>query len=224
MLFRNVFVMKFFVDSADLDKIKQVADLGLADGVTTNPSLASKQNKPFKQILDEICAIVDGPISAEVTAVDFNGMMEQGRKLSKFHKNIVVKLPCTEAGLKATKALKKEKIPVNMTLVFSTNQALLAAKAGAAFVSPFVGRLDDIGEDGMKVVEEILQVYKNFNFDTQVLVASVRNTEHVLKSALLGAHVCTCPPEIILELVKHHKTDEGLKKFLDDWAKKGEKI
>ncbi len=216
--------MKFFVDSANVADIKRCVDMGLVDGVTTNPSLVAKQDLKFEDALKQICEMVNGPVSAEVTALEAGEMLEQAKKLGKIHKNIIIKLPCTEEGLKATRKCSEFGLKVNMTLVFSANQALLAAKAGAAFVSPFVGRLDDEGHDGMQVIEEIKQIFDNYDFKTKILVASVRSPWHVKTAALIGAHVCTCPPGVILQLVKHAKTDEGIKKFLSDWKKTGEKI
>ncbi|MBD3217529.1 MAG: fructose-6-phosphate aldolase [candidate division Zixibacteria bacterium] len=211
--------MKFFIDTANIEEIKAANDMGVLDGVTTNPSLISKVEGKFEDIILEICNIVDGPVSAEVTATDFEGMMSEARHLAKIHKNVVVKIPCILEGLKATKALNEEGIKVNMTLVFSTTQALLAAKAGATFCSPFVGRLDDISEYGMDLIEKIVTMYNNYSFKTEVLVASVRNPLHVVEAALMGADIATIPFKVISQLVKHPLTDIGLKKFLDDWEK-----
>lgn len=211
--------MKFFIDTANIDQIREAAALGVLDGVTTNPSLVAKEQGKFEDIIREICEIVDGPISAEVVAVDHEGIVKEGRELAKIHKNIVVKVPCILEGLKATKALKEEGIGVNMTLVFSPTQALLAAKAGAMFVSPFVGRLDDISHYGMDLVEQIVTMYGNYGFDTEVLVASVRNPLHVVDAAMMGADIVTMPFDVIAKLVKHPLTDIGLKKFLADWEK-----
>ncbi len=211
--------MKFFIDTANIDEIRQAADIGVLDGVTTNPSLISKEKGKFEDIIRQICEIVDGPISAEVVATDAEGMVAEGRKLSEIHKNIVVKVPCTVDGLKATKKLSSDGIGVNMTLVFSPSQALLAAKAGAMFVSPFVGRLDDISHYGMQLVEQIVSIYNNYDYDTEVLVASVRNPLHLVDAAMMGAHVATMPFKVIEALVKHPLTDIGLKKFLEDWEK-----
>lgn len=211
--------MKFFIDTANIAEIKEAHALGVLDGVTTNPSLVAKEGKEFIPLLKEICAIVDGPISAEVVSTDFDGMMKEAHELAKIHKNIVVKIPLIKEGLKAVKALKGEGIRTNVTLCFSPNQALLAAKAGAAYISPFVGRLDDISTDGMQLVEQIITIYNNYGFDTEVLVASVRHPIHVVQAALMGAHVCTMPFKVIDQLVKHPLTDIGLERFLADWKK-----
>lgn len=211
--------MKFFIDTANLDEIKKAAELGVLDGVTTNPSLLAKETGNFKEILTKICQIVDGPISAEVTAVETEGMVAQGLDLSKIHKNITVKIPCIRDGFIATKKLKEKGIKVNMTLCFSPLQALLAAKAGAAFISPFVGRLDDISHVGMDLVEQIVQMYDNYVFDTEVLVASIRNPLHVVEAAMMGADVATMPYKVIEAMAHHPLTDVGLKKFLADWEK-----
>ena len=211
--------MKFFIDTANIKEIKEANALGLIDGVTTNPSLIAREGKDFLKILDEICGIVNGPISAEVVSIDSAGMLKEGRELAGRHKNIVVKVPMTMEGLKATKAFHLEGIKTNVTLVFSPVQALLAAKAGATYVSPFVGRLDDISHRGMELVEQIVQIFNNYNFDTQVIVASVRNPLHVLDAALIGAHVATIPYSVIEQLAKHPLTDIGIEKFLKDWEK-----
>lgn len=211
--------MKFFIDTANISEIKEANDLGLIDGVTTNPSLIAREGKDFLKILDEICAIVDGPISAEVISLDSDGMLKEARELAKRHKNIVVKVPMTMEGLKATKALNAENIKTNVTLIFSPTQALLAAKAGATYVSPFVGRLDDLSHRGMELVEQIMQVFNNYNFDTEVIVASIRNPLHVLDAALIGAHVATIPFSVIEQLARHPLTDSGIEKFLSDWKK-----
>ncbi|MBM4167583.1 MAG: fructose-6-phosphate aldolase [Ignavibacteria bacterium] len=211
--------MKFFIDTANIQEIREAASMGILDGVTTNPSLVAKEGKPFRQLLEEICAVVDGPVSAEVVSTDFNGMMKEGRELAKIHKNIVIKVPLIVDGLKATKALKEEGIRTNVTLCFSANQALLAAKAGAYFISPFIGRLDDISQEGMQLIEQVVTIYRNYNFETQVLVASIRHPVHVVEAALIGADVCTIPFKVIQQLVKHPLTDSGLEKFLDDWKK-----
>lgn len=214
--------MKFFIDTANLDEIREAANMGLLDGVTTNPSLLAKEagtGKTSREILEEICEIVDGPISAEVVANDFDGMMREGRELAAIHKNIVVKVPVTLEGLKAVQAFKKEGIRNNVTLVFSPSQALLAAKAGAAFVSPFVGRVDDISGSGMEIVEQIIQIYDNYSIETEVLVASIRHPLHVVESALMGADIATIPFKVIKQLVKHPLTDVGIEKFLQDWEK-----
>jgi transaldolase len=211
--------MKFFIDSANINEIKEAASLGVLDGVTTNPSLVAKEGKDFRKLLDEICAIVDGPISAEVVATDFDGMMREGRDLAKIHKNIVVKVPLIKEGLKAVKALKSEGIRTNVTLCFSPNQALMAAKAGAYFISPFIGRLDDISTSGMDLIRQVVTIYKNYNYQTEVLVASVRHPLHVVEAAMIGAHICTIPFKVIDQLIKHPLTDLGLERFLADWKK-----
>ncbi len=211
--------MKFFIDSANINEIKEAESLGVLDGVTTNPSLVAKEGKEFKTLLREICAIVDGPISAEVVSTDFDGMMKEGRDLAKIHKNIVVKVPLIKEGLKAVKALKAEGIRTNVTLCFSPNQALMAAKAGAYFISPFIGRLDDISTNGMQLISQIVTIYKNYNFQTEVLVASVRHPLHVVEAAMIGAHICTIPFKVIDQLIKHPLTDLGLERFLADWKK-----
>jgi transaldolase len=211
--------MKFFIDTANIGEIKEAAAMGVLDGVTTNPSLISKEKGKFEDIIRQICEIVDGPISAEAVSIDHNGIVKEAEQLAKIHENIVVKVPCILEGLKATKTLKEMDIDVNMTLVFSPTQALLAAKAGARFVSPFIGRLDDISQRGMDLVEQIVQMYDNYAFDTEVLVASVRNPLHVVESALIGADVITMPFAVIQKLAKHPLTDVGLEKFLADWEK-----
>lgn len=211
--------MKFFIDTANIEEIKEAASLGVLDGVTTNPSLVAKEGKDFRALLDEICAIVDGPISAEVVSTDFQGIMKEGRELSKIHKNIVVKVPLIKEGLKAVKALKAEGIRTNVTLCFSPNQALMAAKAGAYFISPFIGRLDDISHNGMELIKQVVTIYKNYNYDTEVLVASVRHPLHVVDAAMIGAHICTMPFKVIDQLIKHPLTDIGLERFLADWKK-----
>ena len=211
--------MKFFIDTANIGEIKEAAQMGVLDGVTTNPSLVAKEGKDFRKLLDEICAIVDGPISAEVLSTDFDGIMKEGRDLAKIHKNIVVKVPLIKEGLKAVKALKGEGIRTNVTLCFSPNQALLAAKAGATFISPFIGRLDDISHNGMDLIRQIVTIYRNYAFETEVLVASVRHPLHVVEAAMIGAHICTMPFKVIDQLIKHPLTDIGLEKFLADWHK-----
>lgn len=211
--------MKFFIDTANLAEIKEANDLGLLDGVTTNPSLVAKEGKDFVTLLKEICAVVNGPISAEVVAMDFAGMMKEGKELAKIHDNIVIKLPLIKEGLKAAKAFHAEGIRTNVTLCFTASQALLAAKAGATYISPFVGRLDDISTDGMQLIEQIVTIYNNYGFETEVLVASVRHPIHVVQAALMGAHVCTMPLKVIDQLVKHPLTDIGLEKFMADWKK-----
>ncbi len=212
--------MKFFIDTADVDEIKEAASLGILDGVTTNPSLIAKTGRKHKETIQEICALVDGPVSVEVTSEDFEGMMKEAREFVTWADNVIIKVPLTADGLKACKALSTDGIGVNVTLCFSANQALLAAKAGATYISPFVGRLDDIGRDGMDLIADIVQMYSNYpDIDTQVLVASVRSPDHVHKSALLGAHVATIPFGIINKMFKHPLTDIGIEKFLADWAK-----
>ena len=212
--------MKFFIDSADLAAIKQVKAMGMCDGVTTNPSLMAQVGRTDTDaLLKEICAVVQGPVSGEVTALDAEGMISEGRRLAKLDKHIVVKVPTTYEGLKAMAALAADGIPVNATLVFSVNQALLVAKAGAAYVSPFVGRLDDVGEDGMQLIADIVEVYDNYDLDTEIIVASIRHPMHVVDSALLGAHIATIPPSVIPKLVAHPLTDKGLAAFMADWTK-----
>ena len=217
--------MKFFVDTADVDAICDLADTGLVDGVTTNPSLIAKSGRDFVEVVKEICEIVDGPISAEVTATAYDEMVAEGRKLAKIHENITVKVPLTRDGLKTCKSLSEEGTMVNVTLCFSANQALLAAKAGATFISPFVGRLDDIAMDGMQLISDIVEVYDNYPaLSTEVLVASVRSPMHVLEAAKMGADVCTLPPDVLLALFNHPLTDKGLEAFLADWQKTGQTI
>jgi transaldolase len=211
--------MKFFIDTANIDEIKEAASLGVLDGVTTNPSLVAKEGKDFRKLLEEICSIVDGPISAEVVSTDLDGIMKEARELSKIHPNIVVKVPLIKEGLKAVKCLKNEGIRTNVTLCFSPNQALLAAKAGAYFISPFIGRLDDISQTGMDLIRQVVTVYRNYHFETQVLVASVRHPVHVVEAAMIGADICTMPFKVIDQLIKHPLTDIGLEKFLADWKK-----
>ncbi|MBM4162381.1 MAG: fructose-6-phosphate aldolase [Ignavibacteria bacterium] len=211
--------MKFFIDTANIAEIKDAASLGVLDGVTTNPSLVAKEGKDFRKLLEEICAIVDGPISAEVLATDYEGIMKEARELSKIHRNIVVKVPLIKEGLKAVKALKGESIRCNVTLCFSPNQALIAAKAGAHFISPFIGRLDDVSHTGMDLIRQVVTIYRNYHYDTQVLVASVRHPLHVVEAALIGADICTMPFKVIESLIKHPLTDIGLERFLADWKK-----
>ena len=211
--------MKFFIDTANTKEIKEAWDLGVIDGVTTNPSLISKENKKPRELLKEICEIVDGPVSAEAVSLKAEEMIEEAKELSKIHKNIVVKIPMTRDGLKAAKRLSELKIKTNVTLIFSPSQALLAAKAGATYVSPFVGRLDDISHYGMEIVNQILEIYDNYNFDTEVIVASIRNPLHVVEAARMGAHVATIPFAVIEHLLKHPLTDIGIEKFLKDWEK-----
>ena len=217
--------MKFFVDTADINEIRDLAATGMLDGVTTNPSLVAKSGRDFFEVLKEICSVVSGPVSAEVAATDAEGMIREGEKLSRIADNITIKVPLTWDGLKACKHFTSKNIMVNVTLCFSAAQAILAAKAGATFVSPFVGRLDDIGESGMGLIADICTIYKQYDvFETQVLVASIRSPEHIVQSAKLGAHVATIPPNVIKQLVHHPLTDKGLAVFLEDWKKTGQKI
>jgi len=211
--------MKIFIDTANVEHIKEAYSWGIIDGVTTNPSLIAKEGRDFKEVIKEITSIVDGPISAEVISLTADKMVPEAEKLAKLHKNIVIKVPMTAEGLKATKALSKKGIKTNVTLVFQPIQALLAAKAGATYVSPFVGRLDDISHVGMDIVRTICQIYKNYNFKTEVIVASVRHPNHVIEAALAGAHICTIPYNVLTQLVKHPLTDIGIEKFLADWEK-----
>ena len=216
--------MKFFVDTANVDEIKQAKEMGMADGVTTNPTLVAREKKPFHSLIKEICHIVEGPVSAEVISKEAQGMVKEAEDLAKIAPNIAIKIPMTVEGLKATKILSEKDVRVNMTLVFSPLQALLAAKAGASFVSPFVGRLDDIAHDGMKLVEQIITIYENYDFATEIIVASVRHPLHVLQAALLGADIATIPFKVIKQLAKHPLTEIGLKRFLDDWQKVADKV
>ena len=211
--------MKFFIDTASIDEIREAASLGILDGVTTNPSLVAKEGKDFRKLLDEILEIVDGPVSAEVIATDYEGILKEAREFASIHKNIVVKVPLIKEGLKAVKTLSDENIKTNVTLCFSPTQALLAAKAGATYISPFVGRLDDVSTNGMELIEQIVQIYRNYGYTTQVLVASVRHPLHVVEAALIGADVCTIPFAVINKLFNHPLTDIGLNKFLSDWDK-----
>jgi transaldolase len=211
--------MKIFVDIANPEAIRKLHELGIVDGVTTNPTLLSKEGRDFREVVGEICAVVDGPISVEATASDAEGMLREAEELSRMHKNIVVKIPMTEEGLKALKGCAKKGIKTNCTLIFSASQALLAAKAGATYVSPFVGRLDDVGEDGMQLVEDIVEIFGNYSISTEVIAASIRNPIHVIRAALSGAHIATIPPEILTKMVRHPLTDAGIKKFSEDWEK-----
>jgi transaldolase len=211
--------MKFFIDTADIKEVKEAASMGLADGVTTNPSLVAKTGKKFRDVLLEICDVVKGPVSAEVVSLTHAEMMKEARELSALRPNIVVKIPLIAEGLKAVRTCTDEGIKTNVTLCFTANQALLAAKAGATFISPFVGRLDDISTDGMQVVHDILEIYGNYGYATEVLVASVRHPIHVQEAAKMGAHVATCPLSVLMQLTKHPLTDSGLAKFLADWEK-----
>ena len=216
--------MKFFIDTANIEDIEKLIPTGFVDGVTTNPSLIAKQGADMAETIKNICSIVNGPVSAEVTATDFTKMLEEGEYLASLAKNVAVKVPLTIDGLKTCKSLREKGIMVNVTLCFSAAQALLAAKAGASFISPFVGRLYDIGEKGMDLIEDIVIMYENYGFETEVLVASIRTKQHVIDSAVIGAHVATLPPKVIYELYDHSLTDKGLKAFLDDWAKTGQSI
>ena len=211
--------MKFFIDTANIEEIKEAAALGILDGVTTNPSLVSKEGKDFRKLLDEILKIVDGPISAEVVSTDYDGILKEAREYAAIHKNIVVKVPLIKEGLKAVKTLTEENINTNVTLCFSPSQALLAAKAGATYISPFVGRLDDISTNGMDLISQIVQIYRNYDYQTQVLVASIRHPLHLVEASLIGADVCTMPFGVINKLFNHPLTDNGLAKFLSDWKK-----
>jgi transaldolase len=211
--------MKFFLDTANFDEIHEANSLGILDGITTNPTLIAKEGKPFKETIIAICNEVNGPVSCEVIATDCAGMLKQGRDYATWHKNIVVKLPTTRDGVKACKALTGEGIRTNLTLCFSPNQAILVAKAGATYVSPFIGRLDDISQDGMQVIKDIVQIYKNYGYTTQVLAASLRHPMHVVQAALAGAHVGTLPAKVLDQMFKHPLTDKGLETFLSDWKK-----
>lgn len=214
--------MQFFLDTANVKEIYEANSLGILDGVTTNPSLVVKEGRSFTEMLQEICKIVDGPISAEVVSVEADAMVKEGRELAKIHKNIVVKCPLIPEGIKATKKLSAEGIRVNVTLCFSPTQAIVAAKAGAWCVSPFIGRLDDVSSDGMALIRQIVTIYKNYDYKTLVLVASVRHPQHVVESALAGGHICTMPYGVFQSLFKHPLTDAGLKRFLEDWKAKGQ--
>ncbi len=211
--------MKIFIDTANIEQIKEVNSWGILDGVTTNPSLIAKEKKDFATIVNEICEVVDGPISVEVISLKADGMFAEGMKLAAVNENIVIKVPMTEEGLKATKLLSNEGVAVNMTLIFSANQALLAAKAGARYVSPFVGRLDDVGQDGMALVSDIMDILDNYEYDTEVIVASVRDPIHVADAARMGAHIATIPFDVLKKMFKHPLTDIGIERFLKDWEK-----
>jgi len=211
--------MKFFIDTANIGEIREGIDLGMVDGVTTNPSLIAKEKKSFEEVISEILAAVDGPVSLEVLSLEAAGMVEEGRKLAALGKNVVIKAPLTTEGLKATRIFAAEGIAVNQTLIFSPLQALMAAKAGAAYVSPFVGRLDDISHDGMEIVDQILTVFQNYGLETEVIVASVRHPRHVLEAALMGAHIATIPFKVINQMANHPLTDKGVETFLSDWKK-----
>jgi transaldolase len=214
--------MKFFIDTANIEEIKEANAMGMVDGVTTNPSLIAKEGGDFKEIITEICRIVDGPISAEVISLETDGMVSEARELAKIHANIVIKVPMTIDGLKAVRLLTAESIKTNVTLIFSPLQALMAAKAGATYVSPFVGRLDDLSQEGMQLVEQIVEVYSNYAYDTEIIVASIRNPLHVLDSALIGADIATIPFNVLSKLASHPLTDKGIRAFLDDWKKAGQ--
>lgn len=211
--------MKFFIDTANIEEIKKAHDHGLVDGVTTNPSLVAREGKNFREVIDEICALIDGPISAEAVSLDSEGLIKEARELSKIHKNIVVKIPMTMEGIKAVNTVSKEGIHVNVTLIFSPLQALIAAKAGATYVSPFVGRLDDIAHNGMEIVHSIMDIYENYGYTTEIIVASIRSPMHVLEAAQTGAHIATIPYKVMEQLSKHPLTDIGMEKFLKDWEK-----
>ncbi len=211
--------MKFFIDTANIDEIKEANNMGMADGVTTNPSLIAKEGRDFKEIIKDICEIVDGPISAEVISLEEKGMVAEARDLAKIHENIVVKIPMTIDGLKAVRTLSSEGIKTNVTLVFSTLQALMAAKAGASYVSPFVGRLDDLSQDGLVLVDQMVTIFDNYDYETEIIVASVRNPLHVLDSALMGADIATIPFSVLAKLAAHPMTDKGIKAFMADWEK-----
>ncbi len=216
--------MKFFIDTAEVKEIREAASWGLVDGVTTNPSLIAKAGRPYAEVLREICEIVDGPVSAEVVATEASAMLEEGEKLARIHPNIVVKCPLIVEGLKATRALSKRGIKVNVTLIFTPLQALAAAKCGATYLSPFVGRLDDIGQDGFQIVEQMVRVLKNYDYPAEVLVASVRNLTHLLRAAEIGAHVATIPFNVMKQMLHHPLTDLGLERFLADWRSTNQKI
>jgi transaldolase len=211
--------MKFFIDTADINEIKAAMEMGMVDGVTTNPTLISKTGRPFLEVAKEIIETVPGPVSLEVVSLDTQGMVDEARQLAKFGDNAVIKIPMTTEGLKAVKILSEEGVKTNVTLVFSPLQALLAAKAGATFVSPFVGRLDDIGHDGMELIAQIVQIFDNYGFDTEIIVASIRHPQHVFQAALIGADIATIPFKVIKQLAKHPLTDIGIERFLEDWAK-----
>jgi transaldolase len=217
-------IMKFFADTAEISEIRDLAETGLLDGVTTNPSLVQKSGRDFIEVLKEITKVCPGPVSAEIVALDYDGMMEQAEKLRRVADNVTIKVPLTEAGLKACRSLSSDGTMVNVTLCFSAAQALLAAKAGATFISPFVGRLDDIGHSGLELISDIRMIYDNYDFDTQILVASVRSPMHVVEAAKIGADVMTAPPKVIHQLFKHPLTDAGLAAFLKDWESTGQKI
>ncbi len=211
--------MKLFIDTANVEKIKEINELGVVDGVTTNPSLVSKEGKDFKELIKEISEIVDGPISAEVISLDASGMVKEARELCEINKNIVIKIPMTKEGLKAVKILSSENIKTNVTLIFSINQALLAVKAGATYVSPFIGRLEDIGSDGLKLVEDLVEIFNKFDIETEIIAASLRSTKHVEEVAKVGSHIATIPYEVFIKMINHPLTDSGIEQFLSDWNK-----
>jgi len=215
--------MIFFIDTANVEEIREVNSWGVLDGVTTNPSLVAKEGRDFQEVIKEITSIVDGPVSAEVISLKAEGMIEEARELSKIHSNVVIKVPMTDEGLKAVKVLSKEGIRINVTLVFSANQALLAAKAGASFVSPFVGRLDDVGNRGMDVIEDIVRIFDTYGIDTQVIAASIRHPQHVIEAALAGSHIATVPYGVFKNMLRHPLTDTGIERFLSDWEKAAQK-
>jgi len=217
--------MKFFIDSVDIDAIKEFNKSGMVDGVTTNPSIIAKSGRDFKEVIEEICSIVSGPVSAEVTATESSGMIEEGLFLNRIARNVAIKVPLTWEGLEACKNLSDQDIMVNVTLCFSAQQALLAGKAGATFISPFIGRLDDIGEEGMNLIRDIKTIYNNYpEINTEILAASIRNIEHVKKAAIFGADIVTLPPQVVRDLALHPLTDKGLEAFLNDWKNSGQKI
>jgi len=209
--------MKIFIDTANVEEIRKANELGVICGVTTNPSLIAKEGRDLKEVIEEICSIVDGPISCEVLSLDSEGMIKEARELAKLHKNIVIKIPMTEDGLKAVKVLSQEKIKTNVTLVFSANQALLAARAGATYVSPFIGRVDDISVDGYQLIDEIVQIFTIHDIKTEVIAASIRHPRHVVEAAKLGSHIATVPYKVILQMIKHPLTDIGIERFIKDW-------
>lgn len=216
--------MKFFIDTANLEQIREIAAMGVLDGVTTNPTLIAREGKPYRELLQAICEVVNGPVSAEVTATDYEGMVKEAEILASIHPNIVIKLPITAEGVKACVTLTGRGIKTNMTLCFSPLQALVVAKAGATYVSPFVGRLDDVSHSGMELIHQIVEIYRNYDFSTQVLVASVRHPLHILEAALMGADVCTIPYDVLKKILLHPLTDIGLERFLSDWKKSGQTI
>jgi len=215
--------MKFFIDTANIDEIKEAHSMGMVDGVTTNPTLIAREGGDFQTIIKEICSIVDGPISAEVISLEADGMVKEARELAKIHDNIVIKIPMTIDGIKATRTLTEENIKTNVTLIFSPLQALMAAKAGATFVSPFVGRLDDLAQEGMVLVDQLVEIYSNYGYTTEIIVASIRNPLHVLDAAIMGADIATIPFDVLAKLAAHPMTDKGIKAFLSDWEKAGKK-